>query len=237
MELLIGDNNNNLKPTKNEKSKFKLILKKLVLRFITCAIAAVILVLLGEVIKSWNGYNSRNCYAIDYSKEFELKYWECKSKLVDEVQNYIQSVAPTSNLRALDLVDACEEYSIDIKFTLAQGELESHFGTKGLASKTNSVWNMGAFDGHTIDKIFGKYKYNHPNASIKPYLACLVGSYLQGKTEKDLLINFVNISGKRYASESNYENWLSAKYESIATSTKIDSLQDMVNYYRIRSYR
>ena len=91
-------------------------------------------------------------------KECELKYWETKAKLVDEVQNYISTVAPTSDLRACILVDACENYNIEVKFALAQGELESHFGTKGLASKTNSVWNVGSYDGYYYADIMSIYK-------------------------------------------------------------------------------
>ena len=118
-------------------------------------------------------------FEIDQLKEYELKYWETKAQLVDEVQNYINTVAPTSNLRACILVDACEKYNIEVKFALAQGEIESHFGTKGLASKTNSVWNVGAYDDHFYSKIMGTYKYSHPNESIEPYLKLLYEKYLR----------------------------------------------------------
>src|SRR5574344_1441725 len=63
--------------------------------------------------------------ATEYMKELHVKYQGVKSDLVDATQNYIDSIAPNSNLRALILVEKCEEYKIPITFVLAQGELES----------------------------------------------------------------------------------------------------------------
>lgn len=169
-------------------------------------------------------------------KEYELKYWNTKSQLVDEVQNYINTVAPTSDLRACALVDACEKYNIEIKFALAQGEVESHFGTKGLAIKTNSVWNVGAYDGYSYSKIMN-YKYSHPNESIEPYLKLLYDKYLTYETEEGLLKRFVDHTGHRFASDKNYEERLKYKYKYISNNTQIDSLNSQLNYWRIKCNR
>ena len=88
-------------------------------------------------------------YAYDCIKEAEIAYWDYKSALVNEVQNYITSVAPNSNLRGYAIVEECEKYNVDICFVLAQGEIESHFGTKGIASKLNCVFNVGIYDNKT----------------------------------------------------------------------------------------
>ena len=170
-------------------------------------------------------------------REYELKYYETKSQLVDEVQNYINTVAPTSDLRACVLVDACEKYNIEVKFVLAQGELESHFGTKGLASKTNSVWNVGAYDGYYYSNIMTIHKYPHPNMSIEPYLKLLYKKYLTYETEVGLLRNFVDHDGNRFASDKNYEERLSYKYKYIGNNTRIDSLSSQLNYWRIKCNR
>lgn len=170
-------------------------------------------------------------------REYELKYYETKSQLVDEVQNYINTVAPTSDLRACVLVDACEKYNIEVKFVLAQGELESHFGTKGLASKTNSVWNVGAYDGYYYSNIMTIHKYPHPNMSIEPYLKLLYNKYLTYETEEGLLRNFVDHDGNRFASDKNYEERLSYKYKYIGNNTRIDSLSSQLNYWRIKCNR
>ena len=170
-------------------------------------------------------------FEIDQLKEYELKYWETK------VQNYINTVAPTSNLRACILVDACEKYNIEVKFALAQGELESHFGTKGLASKTNSVWNVGAYDGHFYSKIMGTYKYSHPNESIEPYLKLLYEKYLTNEVEEGLLRNFVDHNGNRFASDKNYEERLKYKYKYIGNNTQIDSLTTQLQYWAVKCNR
>lgn len=163
-------------------------------------------------------------YAYDCIKEAELDYWDLKHQLSEEVQQYITSVAPASNLRGYALVEECERYDVDICFVLAQGEVESHFGTKGIASKTNSVFNVGAYDGLSSGEIAGNYKYNYPNESIEPYLKLLNTRYLVGKVEQDLMKKYVDINGKRYASNQNYEVAISNKYEYICTNTKIVEL-------------
>ena len=164
-------------------------------------------------------------YALDCIREAELKYWETKSKLTDEVQQYILSIAPTSNLRGYAIVEECERYNIDIIFTLVQGEIESHFGTKGLGAKINNVFNVGVFDNKTIAEIDKKYKPEHPNASIKLYLDLLTDSYLVGKDEFELMNKYVDKNGKRYASNPDYEEMFKYKYNTIENSTNIKQLQ------------
>lgn len=164
-------------------------------------------------------------YAYDCMKEAEVTYWDYKVALINEVQNYITQIASTSNLRGYAIVEECEKYNVDICFVLAQGEIESHFGTKGIASKLNSIFNVGIYDGKTSEEIDNKYKFEYPNESIEPYLKLLTTRYLVNKTEEDLLKKFVDIDNKRYASNPNYEVMISDKYKFITENTKI------VEYY------
>lgn len=176
-------------------------------------------------------------YNIDCIAESELKYFEIKSQLVSEIQSYMESIAPTTNVRAYELVDLCEKYAVDIKFVLSQAEIESAFGTKGLAAKTRSIFNLGAFDNYTYDKIHHRYKYSHPNASIEPYLKLLNERYLVDKLEVDLLSNYVDKDNNRYASDDHYETKLRQKYEYIKENTNIDSLQALITHYAIKCNR
>lgn len=176
-------------------------------------------------------------YAYDCIKEAELKYWEIKSQLCDEVQKYMDSVAPTSNLRGYAVVEECELYNIDIKFVLAQGELESHFATKGLGSKLNNVFNVGVFDNISYAEIPENYKFDTPNQSIRPYLELLSNKYLVNKLEVDLLDSYVNKDGNRYATDPNYESKLKERYIFISMHTKIDSLQNQLKNYAIKCNR
>jgi len=164
-----------------------------------------------------------------------LKYNAAKLELVNEVDNYIKSVASQSSLDGYVIVEECLNNSIDICFVLAQGESESHFGTAGLARRTNSVFNVYAFDGHSHDQISEKGKYKHPNYSVAPYIELLKNDYLvNGKTEYDLMDGeYVNKHGKRYASSESYEKTLLAKYTKIRQNTKIDSLSQETNKYKL----
>ena len=170
--------------------------------------------------------------ATEYIRELHVQYNGVKAELVDVTQHYIDSVAPNSGLRALILVEQCEKYGIPISFALAQGEIESHFGTTGLAHRTNSVWNVGAYDSYSLSDI--TYKFSNPNNSVVPYLELLISNYLPNKTVEDLLDNFVDINGNRYASDTYYETKLKSKIDYIKEHYRIDELQERLNYYKIR---
>ena len=166
--------------------------------------------------------------------EAELSYNQYKSDLVEEVKGYIDSIAPTSSLNGYAVVELCEKYDLDIKFVLAQGQLESHFGTTGMAIKTNSVFNVGAYDKLTIEQINGKYKYKHPDHSIEPYMKLLYKDYITGsKTELDLMTKYVNKNGNRYSSNTNYERDMLNLYRKIDKETNISELQGEMRRYRI----
>lgn len=170
--------------------------------------------------------------ATEYIRELHVQYNGVKAELVSVTQHYIDSVAPNSGLRALILVENCEKYGIPVTFALAQGEVESHFGTTGLAYRTNSVWNVGAYDNHSYNEI--QHKFNNPNDSVMPYLDLLVNNYLPMKTVEDLFDNFVDINGNRYATDKYYESKLKTVYEHIQTNYHIDELQSRLNYYKVR---
>lgn len=164
-----------------------------------------------------------------YAERLESKYYAAREALVIEVENYIKEYAPTSALSALTLVNLCGEYGVDVRLPLAQGHIESHFGTKGTAAKTNSVWNVGAFDGYSADKQIRKgYGFKHPDYSIEPYLKLLTTRYLiEGKTEEELLDNFVDINGNRYASCQEYESKLRCKWN------KMESISEKYDLYKM----
>jgi flagellum-specific peptidoglycan hydrolase FlgJ len=169
-----------------------------------------------------------------YTDNIRDNYIRSRLNLIDSVNKYIYTIAPTAVLNGDVLVDVCSEYNFDLKFALAQGQLESHFGTAGMASKTNSVFNVGAFDNANYNKINGIYKYKHPDYSVEPYVKLVTTSYLSDKTtEKDLLIEFKNHQNKRYASNPNYENQLTDIYNKINTIVDLDDAYSKYVKYKI----
>ena len=80
-----------------------------------------------------------------------------------------------------------------------------HFGTTDRARRTNSMFSVSAYD-NGVDAV----KYKDQNSSIVPYIQLINKNYLlNGKKDVDqLLTNFVNGSGNRYASNTDYEKHL-----------------------------
>lgn len=182
-------------------------------------------------IHFWTDSHITTYVRCQYVERLESKYYAAREALAIEVENYIKTTAPTSLLNALPLIDLCSKYNIDLCFVLAQGHIESHFGTKGTARKTNSVFNVGAYDGHSAErqKKNGFY-YEHPDKSIEPYLKLLTNNYLvYGKSELELLIKFVDHNEKRYASNKNYESMLQEKYNKLEDTGIIEAY----NIYRM----
>jgi hypothetical protein len=154
---------------------------------------------------------------------YKAKQYESATQLlVLQVGSYIKKYAEDSKLSAQRLIEVCDEYDLDLKLVLAQGHLESHFGTRGAAAETNSVFNVGTLDNGTV-----LYRYNNPNLSIEPYAQLLRTRYLtSNKSEIDLvqLNQFQDISGKRYASSQSYEQKLLEIISLVSQTTDIDSL-------------
>lgn len=197
--------------------------------------SCILIIILVLSVLGWNKTYKDYPYQV-HRGNIELKLQQSKGQLVDEIDKYIKSVAPNSILNARILLEICEEYNIDIKFVLAQGHVESHFGTKGMALKTNSVFNVFAYDGKSYSQICRKGKYSHPDHSIKPYLELLINDYMvDGKNEYDLLDEFVNKNGDRYASALDYESKLNNTFINISDSTNIDELYKQYRKYQMLS--
>lgn len=188
-------------------------------------------------LKTNNEAKKEYTYAMDCIREAELEYHKWYAEYVMEVQKYITNVAPTSNLRAYALVELCEKYNVDVKFALAQGEIESHYATTGIGAKICNVFNVGCYDGKSLSEICDEYKKKYPNESIEPYLQLLTSRYLVGKLEGDLMENYVDIDGKRYASNPLYEEMMRTKYDYITKNTKIDEYRNKTRNFAIKCGR
>ena len=176
-----------------------------------------------DAIESKYQMNTQEMYQkseADIIREMVMaEYEDAKNQLAIEVNNYISSVAPKANIDAHLMVDLCTEYGVDIIFVMAQGQVESHFATRGTAAKTLSIFNVGAYDGHSASRqCRNGFGFSDPNESIEPFLRLVTNEYMiNGKTEKDLMNNYVNGLGKRYASNPKYESMLRSVYKRISS--------------------
>ena len=140
-------------------------------------------------------------------------------QMIHETKKYIKTYAPDSKLSADIIVNMCLINRLDICFVLAQGHLESHFGTKGLAKQTNSVFNVGTYDNGVII-----CTYKTADASVEPYINLLKNHYIKNNINS-LFKKYVNKNGYRYASSILYEKYMSTIYSRIVTTTNIQKLQ------------
>ncbi len=205
------------------------------LAFITVMVAIMVAAVVFVCISG----EDRRCSEYTYNiqrENVELMYDGARADLVQCIDSTIRSYAPTTCMNGLEILRQCEEGNIDLFFVLAQGHLESHFGTRGMALKTNSVFNVFAYDGHDYQRINKKGKYKHPDLSLIPYIKLLNDKYLvDGKTEKDLMMNFVDINGHRYASSEDYENNLTNMYNRYISNERLMNCYKSYTKYKILS--
>ena len=158
-------------------------------------------------------YAEKNYVFEVYRENLELDYYKSKDVLVDVVDSYIKEVAPSSIMNGITFVNKCDEYNMNLFFVMAQAQVESAFATKGLGQKMNSAFNVKAYDGKG-----SKYmdKYHHPDESIEPYIVLIKNDYMgDSKTEMDLMDNYVNFEGKRYATNPDYEAMILSTYKKL----------------------
>lgn len=142
---------------------------------------------------------------------------DLKKDLTEEVRTYILDNSKHTDLLFVTeisehIVNRALDNHIDICFILAQGHLETHFGSYGIGKSRKSI--------------FGVYKYyGSYTECIDYYINLLSRSYLVNKTEKQLMENYVNKSGYRYAGDKQYEYKLKNFYYKVNKSTSISMLQ------------
>lgn len=176
-------------------------------------------------------YFEKNYVFEVYRENLELDYYRSKGALVDAVDSYIKEIAPSSVMNGITFVNKCDEYNMNLFFVIAQAQIESSFATKGLGQKMNSAFNVKAYDGKG-----SKYmdKYDHPDDSIEPYIILVKKNYMgDSKTEMDLMNNYVNFEGKRYATNPDYEEMMLSTYKKLIN--RYDKVYDEYLKYKTLS--
>ena len=154
---------------------------------------------------------------IDSIDKKEILKENLKNDLTNEVSTYIlNNSRHTDTLFVTEIsehiVNRALDNHIDICFILAQGHLETCFGSYGIGKSKKSI--------------FGVYKhYNSYIECIDYYVYLLRNNYLVNKTEMQLMNNYVNKHGYRYAEDKKYEHRLKNCYSKVNKSTSISELQ------------
>jgi hypothetical protein len=140
-------------------------------------------------------------------------------------QNFIETRPPnllkiTGKMLAIGAKKAFDETKkyVPPELALAQLVAEGGIGNSDPTSRpirTKNPYNVGNVD--SGENVF----YSDVQASINTYFSLIARNYLgKGKTASDLVQNFVNKSGNRYASAQNYERVLSSLVSSINKSSQ-----------------
>ena len=202
----------------------------------TFMIAVMMTVMCGVCIANYN--DAKTCEIsyedTEYINTNTMVLEGIKNEIIGQISHYIDSVAPNANVDGEILFNLCEQYGVDVRFAMAQAQVESHYATKGTAKKTKSMFNVGAYDGHSAKRqIRNGFGFENVNDSIEPYLRLITSEYLiDNKTTNDLLYNYVNHLGMRYATNPRYEKMLRSVYNRINNTTDLDVLIIEYNEYK-----
>jgi peptidoglycan hydrolase-like protein with peptidoglycan-binding domain len=126
----------------------------------------------------------------------------------------------TGKMMAEGAKQAFERYKkyVPAELALSQLVLEGGIGNKDPNSKpirTKNPFNVGNVDSGEV------VQYGQVQTAINTYYNLIAKSYLgKGKTAKDLLGNFVNNSGNRYASAVDYESKLNKLASQVSSISK-----------------
>lgn len=210
------------------KEKFRKVLKYIALGIFFAVISFGVHIF--DVTKEKQYFKKNYVFEV-YRENLELDYYRSKDALVDVVDSYIKEIAPSSVMNGIAFVNKCDEYNMNLFFVIAQAQIESSFATKGLGQKMNSAFNVKAYDGKG-----SKYmdKYDHPDDSIEPYIILVKKNYMgDSKTEMDLMNNYVNFEGKRYATNPDYEEMMLSTYKKLIN--RYDKVYDEYLKYKTLS--
>ena len=161
---------------------------------------------------------SKSEILIDSISKQEILKENLKINLTEEVKNYISNNSKHSDESLIteiseQIVNKALDNHIDICFILAQGHLETAFGSYGIGKSKKSI--------------FGVYKnYSSYTDCIDFYINLLRKNYLVNKSEHDLMNNYISKQGYRYAEDLTYESKLKKCYNKIKASTEIFSIQE-----------
>ena len=138
------------------------------------------------------------------------------SKYVNICQKFITSRGPnplgvTGKMMADAAKQAFNRYRIFVPAELALAQLAAEGGVGATASnpkskpiRTKNPFNVGNVDSGAV------VQYGQVQSAVNKYYDTMAKDYLnKNKTAKDLLSNFVNKNGDRYASAKNYESTVS----------------------------
>lgn len=164
-----------------------------------------------------NTTGSKDFSVIDLrTNEGFQKYAEICDRFISSYDNPLQI---TGNMLATGAVKAFRTYGryvppeLALSQLLLEGGINSDINSRPV--RTRNPYNVGNVDSGRNRK-FGSVQHG-----IDAYFKLIASNYIgKGRTVKDLLSNFVNKRGQRYASDQNYENKLASIIQKVDNIAK-----------------
>jgi hypothetical protein len=146
----------------------------------------------------------------------------------EKAQKYISKVNPNTDITGSMLANGAQKAFestgkiVPVELALAQLQQEGYLakGKTNKPQRTKNPFNVGNTDSGDV------VKYNNLQPAVDNYFNLLAKHYLKNNTADQLLNNFVNSSGNRYAKDENYENALKNNIKNInnyINNTKVSS--------------
>lgn len=159
------------------------------------------------------GENMKTISSNDSENEFHLrKKFQEYAKMA---QSYLNRPVFKDSPITGEILGMCAQITYDstgilipLELALSQAQWESGMGLRGLSPCTNP-YNVGEFDDST------KLTYNDTFDGVLAYYKLIANDYLSNKKIDDLLNEFVNKNGYRYASNPSYEENVKNTYSYI----------------------
>lgn len=135
----------------------------------------------------------------------------------EAIQEYIDKYSDgESKITAEQVMDVSNKYGVPVELILAQGRIESNFGTKGRGARTKNIYNVGNYtSGDTMRKDSAEQKAVSRvmpdwESGLEQYAKLLKEDYMPENGNWNQLVEgeFVNNDGNRYATDPNYESKL-----------------------------
>lgn len=155
-----------------------------------------------EITQSSTEQNILNKIYKDYKKKAD-KYL---------ARDIFKGTPITGKMLADAALNAFNEYGVlvPLELALAQGQWESRLGTdKTHRNPITNPFSVGEYDTHT------HMRFNSTKEGVEAYYNLMAKDYLKYHDMDELLDNFVNKNGDRYASDKEYEKKIKSTIKKI----------------------
>lgn len=155
----------------------------------------------------------------------------------EKAQKFLDKKSPGSDISGVDLAGAAQAaYQktgklVPVELALAQLQIEGYLAQGSKPNKpqrTKNPFNVGNTDSGAV------VKHDTAASGIKAYYDLMTTQYLKNKSPEELLVNFTNSNGNRYATDRSYEKKLKDTIGSMKFQQggEMELTEQEINYIR-----